>query len=115
MSIRLYFDHHMQGAIVTALRRRGVDVLTTAEDGTARLADPLLLDRATAMGRVVVSQDDDLLAEAKRRQIEGIPFAGVVYGYHLRLSIGDWIRGLELIALAMDPIDLQDQVYYLPL
>lgn len=34
-------------AITNGLRRRGVDVLTAQEDGTAELDDPPLLDRAT--------------------------------------------------------------------
>ena len=41
-----------------------VDVLTAQRDGTTALHDPALLDRATAFGRVLFSQDEDLLAEA---------------------------------------------------
>jgi hypothetical protein len=50
----------MQGAVVTALRRRGVDILTAREDDRAALADPLLLDRATALGCVLVVEPSDL-------------------------------------------------------
>lgn len=71
MPLALYLDHHVRREVTGALRRRGVDVLTCREDGTAEWADATLLDRATQLGRVLVSQDADLLAEAVRRQREG--------------------------------------------
>jgi predicted nuclease of predicted toxin-antitoxin system len=49
------------------LRLREVDVLTAQEDGAATLDDPVLLDRAMALGRVVFTQDEDFLREAHRR------------------------------------------------
>ncbi len=60
MSIALYMDVHVHRAITTGLRMRGVDVITAQEDGYRRALDPDLLDRATALGRVLFSQDDDL-------------------------------------------------------
>ena len=47
MSLRLYMDVHVRRSVTTALRFRGVDVLTAQEDGTARWDDGPLLDRAT--------------------------------------------------------------------
>jgi hypothetical protein len=52
VSIKLYIDVHVRQAITMGLRLRGVDVLTAQEDGARRLSDPLLLDRATALGHV---------------------------------------------------------------
>jgi hypothetical protein len=92
-----------------------VDVLTAQEDGSRRLPDPELLDRAGALGRVLFSQDDDLLQEAARRQREGLQFAGVIYQHQLDLSIGQCIEDLELICGVCDAEQLQDQVWYLPL
>ena len=60
-------DVHVHAAITEGLRLRGVDVLTAQEDGGRRLRDPALLDRATALGRVLFTQDDDLLREAAER------------------------------------------------
>ncbi|NQU25114.1 MAG: DUF5615 family PIN-like protein [Candidatus Nealsonbacteria bacterium] len=83
MSIRLYMDVHVRRAVTIALRLREVDVLTAQEDHSQRLPDPELLDRATALDRVLFSQDRDLLREARQRQREGQPFPGVIYAHQL--------------------------------
>ena len=71
-------DVHVPASITRALVLRGVDVLTAQLDGTTQLNDPKLLDRATALNRVLFSQDEDLLAEATRRQRSGQSFGGVI-------------------------------------
>jgi len=97
------------------LRLRGLDVVTAFEDGAAEMDDPELLDRAVELGRVLFTQDDDLLAEAAERQRKGIPFRGVIYAHQLRVSIGTCIRDLEIIAKAGEPQDLKSWVEFLPL
>lgn len=79
MPVGLYFDHNISRAITQGLRLRDVDVLTAFEDGAHLLPDPELLDRATALGRPLFSSDEDLIVEARRRQREGVPFAGVIF------------------------------------
>jgi predicted nuclease of predicted toxin-antitoxin system len=74
MIIRLYVDVHVHRAITIGLRLRGVDILTAQEDGYRTAEDDVLLDRATELQRVLFTQDEDLLAEAKQRQVNGILF-----------------------------------------
>ena len=57
-------DVHVPAAITRGLVLRGVDVLTAQIDDTTELEDPDLLDRATELGRVLFSQDEDLLTKA---------------------------------------------------
>jgi hypothetical protein len=94
------------------LRQRGVDVLTVQEDGRTGASDAALLDRATELGRVLFSQDDDLLVEASERQKSGVPFAGVVYGHQLKLTIGEAIGDLEIIARVTKPEELLNTVLF---
>ena len=77
MAITLYMDHNVPRAITVGLRLRDVDVITSFEDGTHELNDPALLDRATELGRVLFTQDDDLLVEAAKRQENQVAFTGV--------------------------------------
>ena len=68
-------------------------MLTAQEDGTRRLLDDQLLDRATELDRVLFTEDDDLLAEAASRQIRGESFAGVIFIRHrLLLHYGIYRR-----------------------
>ncbi len=90
-------------------------MVTAAEDGAAQLEDPNLLDRARESGRVLFTMDDDLLGIAAERQRSGEPFAGVVYGHQLRVSIGQCVQDLELIAGATEPGELEGIVLFLPL
>ena len=115
MSVGLYFDVHVRRAITNGLRVRGVDVLTAQEDGAAEYEDPELLDRSTALSRVLFTQDDDLLREAKRRQQVGKTFTGVVYAHQLNVSIGQCIADLELIAQASELGEWVNCTEYLPL
>jgi hypothetical protein len=108
-------DHHVDVAITRGLRLRGVTVLTAEEDGTKQLADPLLLDRAMALGYVLFTQDVDLLAEAARRQAVGEVFAGVVFARQQIVSIGQCVQDLESMAKVYDPVDMMNRVEYLPL
>jgi len=115
MAIRLYMDVHVQRMITVGLRIRDVDVLTAQEDGAARLPDPALLDRATALNRVLFSQDNDLLREAVWRQRHRRHFAGLIYGHPLRITIGQCLSDLELLAKASEPEDFRGWIEYLPL
>jgi uncharacterized protein with PIN domain len=107
-------DQHVPRAITVGLRLRGVDVITTYEDGSSELEDAALLDRAGEVGRVLFTRDDDLLAEATKRQRADLPFRGIVYAHQLRVSIGRCVEDLELIAKAGEPTDLMNQVIFLP-
>jgi hypothetical protein len=107
-------DVHINQAITDGLRLRGVDVLTAQEDGSDRLPDPDLMDRAAALGRVLFSYDEDMLIEAARRQQEGIAFAGLIHEHFLDVHIGQCVHDLELIAQACDLEELANRVEYLP-
>jgi hypothetical protein len=85
------------------------------EDGTTRLPDPDFLDRATALGHALFTQDADLLAEAARRQAAGEPFAGVIFARQQHVSIGQCVTDLELLAKVFDPVDMMNRVVYLPI
>jgi hypothetical protein len=115
VTVRFYADVHVPRAVIEGLRLRGVEILTAQEDGAAELLDPELLTRAAERGRMLVTQDEDLLAEATRRQRTGDRFAGLVYAHQLNVTIGSLIADLELIAGATDIDEWTDKVIYLPL
>jgi hypothetical protein len=72
------------------------------------------LDRATALGRVLFSQDEDLMAIAHQRWQTTREFAGVVYAHQLAISVGQAVRDLELVAKVLDLDEMRNRVEYLP-
>ncbi|MBE9064508.1 DUF5615 family PIN-like protein [cf. Phormidesmis sp. LEGE 11477] len=115
MSIPLYMDENVHGAITNGLRQRGIDVLTVQEDGRSGILDPVVLDRAIALDRLLFSQDDDLLTEANKRLTAGTSFPGVIFARQTKVSIGTCIRDLELISTLGRNGEFKDSVLFLPL
>jgi uncharacterized protein with PIN domain len=113
--VPLYTDVHVDFALTRALRLRGVNILTAQDDGAATFSDPDLLDRATELGRVLISQDKDLLRETAAKQQQGRAFAGVIYAIQNKRMLGRYIDDLELIALGSDAAEYASRVHYLPL
>lgn len=108
-------DVHVPAAVTEALLLKGIDVLTAQRDGATRTLDPILLDRATRVGRVLVTQDEDFLVEAAVRQTRGIFFAGIIFAAQNRISIGRFVSDLELIAHCSEPKEFFNHLEYLPL
>jgi hypothetical protein len=46
MTLAIFTDVHVRWQLVVGLRLRQVDILTAQEDGSGRLPDPQLMDRA---------------------------------------------------------------------
>ena len=114
MAYALYMDTCVRSAITNGLRARGVDVLTTQEDGHTETPDPLVLDRAGELGRVVYSEDRDFLREGVRRQRAGIPFAGVIYARQ-SVPIGMCIESLHIIVELGTREEVISNINHLPI
>jgi len=92
MPLALYMDVHVSAAITTGIRRRGIDVVTSQEDGTRQAADEELLGRATELGRILVSQDEDLLGITREWQRGQRSFTGLIFAHQQGASIGRCVR-----------------------
>lgn len=115
MAAKYYLDVHVPAAITAGLRRRGIDLLTSQEDHTREADDEALLARATALSRVLFSQDQDLLRISSNWQSAGRHFSGVVFSSQQGVSIGRCIEDLELLAQCYTSEELNDRVIFLPL
>lgn len=115
MSVSLCFDVHVPLDLAEQLRARGVDVLRAQDDGRSISTDEDLLARATALGRVLDTQDEDLLAIAANWIDRNATFAGLVYVHQNRLSLGQRVRDLHLVSECYDPEDMKNRIEFLPL
>lgn len=108
-------DEQVPQAITDGLRLRNVDALTAQEDHRRSVDDADLLQRATELQRVMFSQDADMLREANRRILVGIPFHGVIYAHQLKVAIGQCVSDIELIAVVGEADDVRNRIIHLPL
>ena len=114
MAIALYMDVHVPQAIITQLRRRGVDALTAFDDATLELPDDQLLLRTTQLNRVLFTQDIRFRVLAETWQKEGKQFSGLIFGHQLGGTIGQFVKDLELIAQASEPDEWMNTIEYIP-
>ena len=115
MPLAHYMDVHVPFAVTQGLRRRGLDVLTSQDDGTNRFDDEALLARATSLNRVLFSQDADLLRIAQDWQATGVEFSGVIFAHQQGVSIGQLVEDIQLLAECCPADELANSVKYLPL
>jgi hypothetical protein len=107
--IRLYLDEGVQVAVAEQMRNRGIDAVHVRDLGLRGDEDIHHLQRASEMGRVVCTFDHDFL----RLHAEGISHAGIIIAQHFDTTIGNWVRGLELICGAMTADEMKNHIEYL--
>lgn len=115
MAVGLYADVHVPGPVILQLRLRDVDILAATEEGTNRLRDHELLELATSLRRVTVTQDIRFRVLAEDWQRRGKPFTGLVFAHQRYVSFGELLFDLELIAKATDAAFWQNRIEQLPL
>ena len=113
MALRLYADECVSGRVVAGLRHRNVDVVTVAEQGLLSASDERHVENATALGRVIVTADDDFLALAKALGERGERFPGVLF-IKRDATIGDAVHAIALAAEILDPVDVASKVEWVP-
>ena len=114
MPVPLYLDVHVDKAIHDQLRLRGVDVLRAQDDGAGEMTDEKLLQRATELRRIIFTQDSRFKAMAEDWQRQGKTFAGLLFGNQLGVTVGTYVKDLELIAKATEPAEWVNVVQHLP-
>jgi Domain of unknown function (DUF5615) len=108
-TVRFYLDENMQVVIAEQLQMRGIEVVTVRDLGALGDDDLNHLQRATAMGYVLCTYDDDYL----RLAAKGIEHAGIVHGHPNKHSIGDWVKGLDFIHSMLTTEDMINRVEYI--
>jgi hypothetical protein len=108
-------DAHFPAPITKQLRRRDVEALTAPEEKTNGLPDDELLELASSLSRVLVTFDIRFRVMAEDWIRTGRNFAGLVFVDSNRVSFGQTISDLELIAKVYEPEELKNQVKFVPL
>ena len=75
MPAAYYMDERVPSAVTRGLRLRGIDVLTVQEDGFDNTDDPLILDQALSLGRLMFTRERTSLSKwlAGKRPANNLP------------------------------------------
>ncbi|MFB6295144.1 MAG: DUF5615 family PIN-like protein [Candidatus Nanohaloarchaea archaeon] len=105
--MRFLLDHHIAPAVAAGLESRGHDAVTAWEGDLSRTTDAAVLEYAADKRRVVVTNDDDLLAIADERERH----FGIVFVTEQRMPVGEMIRGI--IAATGDWEDPENRISFI--
>ncbi|MCC6614908.1 MAG: DUF5615 family PIN-like protein [Anaerolineae bacterium] len=108
-AVKLYLDENLSPKIAEQLRVRGIDAVSAHDLGRLGDSDQEHLERAIAEGRSIATSDIDFLQMAAT----GIEHTGIIFGSQEDHSLGDWVKGLELICFVYTPEDMKNHVEYL--
>lgn len=106
--VRFYLDEQMSKAVAHGIRARGLDVVMANDVGMRSANDMDHLSKARQLKRVIVTKDTDFL----RLHATRIHHAGIIY-LPRNTSIGETIRGLDLIFQTMTASDFKNTLKYL--
>ena len=115
MRIRLYFDEDtIQHALVSALRKRGIDVLTALEAEMLKEPDERQLEFATAERRTIYSYNvSDFCRLHSEWSATDKTHAGIVLAQQKRYSIGEQMRRLIKIVNTLSPEEMENRLEFL--
>jgi hypothetical protein len=107
--IRFYLDENVPTEVTRQLTFSGVDAVSVRDLGLLGSADLDHLRRATELGRVLCTHDQDFL----RLAAEGIEHAGIAFSPQDRASIGSWVRALRALHARLEAGQANNQVFFL--
>lgn len=111
-AIRIFTDEDVYGAVAPALRRAGIDVLSTVEAGRGGEPDESQLDWASHENRALVTFNVRHFANLHSvRLAEGRHHAGIIVSS--QRPVGDVIRRLLRLASALDAESMRDRLEFL--
>lgn len=111
--IKIYTNENVPIAIVKGLRRRGIEASSARDVGNLGMSDEEHLKWAMQNKYIIFTYDDDLVRICHKWRGRGIAYGGVIYVSHRKLSIGECIRRLEIIASVLSSEDMKDHIEFL--
>ena len=113
MTPRFYGDECVDVRDVEGIRRREIGFVTARDEGMLGASDEQQLERAIALGCVLVSGDRDMLRLAHARIASGAPFPGLVF-IKPGAGVGEVVRAIVEIAEILAPEDMVNRIEWIP-
>ena len=109
MPIVLLCDEHIPFPVIAGLNRQGIDVISVQGIGLGATPDPMIIDAAQQLGRVIYTGDADFL----RLNDAGIQHAGIFYHHPRKYSIGEAVSAVALACQLLSMGEMLNRVEFL--
>lgn len=113
MPLRLHADECVDGRILAGLHRRVTNIVTAEEEGLLGATDEQQPERATSLGRVLVTADRDFFAIASSILARGGSFQGLLF-IQPRATVGEAVRKIADAAKTVEPAEMRDRIEWIP-
>ncbi len=104
----------MRHALIAALRKRGVDVLTALEAGTTEQTDQQQLSLAASQGRAIYSFNVGHFCSLHSQWlVQQRPHAGIILAQQQQFPVGEQMRRLLRLMAARTADDMHNRLEFL--
>jgi predicted nuclease of predicted toxin-antitoxin system len=107
-SLRIYFDESVNVAVPEGLKRRGIIAISAKDLDKLGLTDEEQLETAILNKAVIFTHDADFLRIASRKN-----HFGIIYVTQQKLSVGECVRKLKVIAETLPQEQMYNKVIFL--
>jgi len=108
--MKIYADENIESSIIEGLRRRKIEVVPAKELGFAGKSDEFHIRKALEMKAVILTHDIDFVKMASNRDIRHY---GIIFSHSRNVSIGQCIRGVELIITVLNDKEMENHIEFL--
>lgn len=108
--MKVYADENIEQSIIEGLRRRKIEIISARELGYIGKSDVFHVKKATDSKAVVLTHDVDFLKIASRSDIRHY---GIIFSHSKDISIGQCIRGVELISNILTEKEMKNHIEFL--
>ena len=108
--MKIYADENIERSIIEGLRRRKIEVISALELGYLSKPDDFHIKKASEIKAVILTHDVDFLKIASSPNIN---HSGIIFSHPKDVSIGQCIRGVELIAKILTDKDMENHIEFL--
>lgn len=108
--MRIYADENIEKSIIEGLRRRKVEVFSAKELGYTGKPDEFHIKKALELKAVILTHDIDFLRIATT---SGLSHRGIIFSHSKEVSIGQCLRGVELIVNVLTDKDMENHIEFI--
>ncbi len=108
MPLKIYADESVNTAIVEGLKRRGVNAFSAKDLGKLGLSDEDQVKTAIQNQAVIFTHDVDFIKIAINKR-----HSGIIYVHQQKLTIGECIKKLKLMAETKTTQEMANQIVFL--